>query len=134
MIISRKSSYSISAMLCLADQPAGQVVPIESISQATGIPTEYLRKLFAQLAQARLISSRRGRRGGFHLSRAAEAITVLEVVEAVSGPVAEDELAAGAALRFHTEACAQRFRAWERGLHEVLLERMRQTVLTDLMN
>ena len=59
------------------------------ISESTGVPVEYLRKVLQRLSRARLVASERGRGGGFRLARPAERITLLNIVEAIEGPVDE---------------------------------------------
>ena len=57
------------------------------ISKEYKIPLEYLLKILQQLVRANVLRSKRGPRGGFFLARPAETISLLEVVEAVDGPL-----------------------------------------------
>jgi Rrf2 family protein len=57
------------------------------ISKEYTIPLEYLLKILQQLVRANVLRSKRGPRGGFFLARPAEGITLLEIIEAVDGPL-----------------------------------------------
>jgi Rrf2 family protein len=60
------------------------LVPTTTLADKTKVPEHYLAKVLQQLAAAELITGRRGVRGGYKLARAAGAITLLEVVQAVA--------------------------------------------------
>lgn len=85
--LSKGSEYAIAGLVYMASRPASYFTGIEEIARATGISRQYLAKLFRTLAARGIISSTRGRDGGFMLSREPGAITLLQVVEAIDGPV-----------------------------------------------
>jgi FeS assembly SUF system regulator len=58
------------------------------LSATTGVPLPTAQKLVSRLSAAGLIESTRGTGGGFRLARAANAITLADIVEAVEGPIA----------------------------------------------
>lgn len=88
MHISRAGEYGVLGLLHLARLPGGQTVMIDSVSRDEGIPKSFLAKIFQDLAKAGLLRSQRGAGGGFSLSRPADQITVLEVIEAIDGKIA----------------------------------------------
>lgn len=51
------------------------------------MPLEYLLKILQQLVRANVLYSKRGPRGGFSLAKPANKITVLQIIEAVDGPM-----------------------------------------------
>jgi Rrf2 family protein len=73
------------AVLYLATSP---LATNSEIARAQEIPHEYLIKIIQSLAEAGIVSTRRGAGGGITLARAPEKITLLDVIEAVSGPLA----------------------------------------------
>ena len=87
MRISCKVEYGIRALLDLALH--GQSGPSLSreTAQRQSIPETYLNQLLLQLRRGGLITSARGPRGGHMLARAPETITVLEIMEALEGPL-----------------------------------------------
>jgi FeS assembly SUF system regulator len=58
------------------------------LAERTGVPLPTAQKLVSRLSAAGLIESARGTGGGFRLARAAEAISLAEIIEAVEGPIA----------------------------------------------
>lgn len=75
------------AALALAGAAPGAVVPLRDIGEAQEIPQSFLAKILQALAREGLVVSRRGAQGGFALARAADEISLRDVVEAVDGPV-----------------------------------------------
>lgn len=85
--LSKAAEYAIRGIQYLAMQPEDKVSYIEEIAKAQDIPTAYLAKLFQGLARKGFVKSYRGPGGGFGLSRHLRDITLLEVIEAVEGPI-----------------------------------------------
>jgi Rrf2 family protein len=103
------------------------------IAVSAGVPVEYLRKVLQRLARARLVRSTRGRGGGFGLARPASKITLLQVVEAIEGPVDElsflsDRLARGQVGRAHP-----RLREWRKEASDGVRGLLKSRTLEDLM-
>lgn len=63
------------------------------IAEAMDIPTGFLHQVLQELQRARLVTSRPSRSGGYSLARSPEEITILEVVEALEGPIEAEECA-----------------------------------------
>ena len=70
-------------------------VPIKELAERRGIPEQFLEQLFSTLRRAGLLSSHRGMKGGYTLARAADEITVLEVVQTLDGKVGQEADEAG---------------------------------------
>lgn len=83
MNISVKSEYALHAIFDLATQPQGQPVKIAEISRRQKIPQKFLELILASLKQGGFVESRRGAEGGYRLARAADQITVGEVLRFV---------------------------------------------------
>ncbi|MDX1763365.1 MAG: Rrf2 family transcriptional regulator [bacterium] len=88
MRLTRGGEYGIRGMLYLAMQPPETVALLSEIAASQGTPESYLAKIFQSLARAGLVRSHRGFKGGYSLGRAAEAITVKDIVEGIEGPIA----------------------------------------------
>jgi len=90
MKLSRASGYAVLSVLAIARQqrqdPGGSV-QIKEIAAEHDLPHDYIAKLLTMLVKARILNSGRGRDGGFTLRRRASEISVLDIVEAVDGPV-----------------------------------------------
>ena len=86
--LSRKTDYALVALAFLGGPAAGAgAVSARQVAEATGLPEPVTQAVLKQLGVARLVSSTRGSAGGYELAREAAAITVLEVVVAIEGPV-----------------------------------------------
>ena len=88
MQITRQADYAVRAVLYLAQQQPGQRVSTAEVGREQKIPVSFLAKIVAQLAAAGVLHTTRGAHGGLWLARPAEMLSVLEVVEAIDGPLA----------------------------------------------
>ena len=87
MELTRKGEYAIRGIVFLAGRPLDKVCLLSDIAAAVDVPTTFLAKIFQQFSKMGLVKSFRGTGGGFMLGRPPEKITLLEVVEAVEGPI-----------------------------------------------
>jgi Rrf2 family protein len=71
----------------MAGQKKGQPIASHLIARKKGIPERFLLKVLKPLVSARVLSSVKGPNGGYHLARAPGDITLLDVIEAVDGPI-----------------------------------------------
>jgi Rrf2 family protein len=78
-------------MVYLSGLGSGSRVPTSIISEAAAIPRPFLTKVVAQLVTAGLVSTRRGMGGGVSLAQPPEEVTLLQVVEAIDGPIVINE-------------------------------------------
>lgn len=86
MDITRKTDYALRMLAALVRDPSG-VVSVRAAAEADGVPYSFARSIQHDLARAGIIESLRGSRGGMRLSVDPAAVTLLQVVEAVQGPV-----------------------------------------------
>ena len=91
MQITRQADYALRAMLYLSKLELTQRAATSQIAAAKKIPPSFLAKIISQLSIAGLIHTSRGAHGGVSLARDAKDISVLEVVEAIEGPIALNE-------------------------------------------
>jgi Rrf2 family protein len=85
--VSAKADYAIRAAVELAAAGEGPVKG-DRIAQAQGIPSNFLENILADLRNAGIVMSRRGADGGYWLARAADEISLADVIRAVDGPLA----------------------------------------------
>lgn len=83
MRLTTKGRYAVTAMLDLSVNYGGGSITLADISDRQGISLSYLEQLFARLRKHELVSSIRGPGGGYRLSRAADEISVFDVISAV---------------------------------------------------
>ena len=87
MKLTRASSYALHAVVFMAAQKDERPVASHVIAQARGIPERFLLKVLKPLVSAQILLSIKGPNGGYRLARQANEITMLEVLEAVDGPI-----------------------------------------------
>jgi Rrf2 family protein len=87
MRISRTTGYALLAVGYIAQHRDEKIILSQDISKKYNIPLEYLLKILQQLVRANVLRSKRGPRGGFSLAKPPHKITILEIVEAVDGPM-----------------------------------------------
>ena len=88
MEITRQADYAVRTVLDLARSPLGIRVRTSEIAERQKIPPTFLAKIVARLSVAGLVRTTRGATGGLSLARAPGEINLLEVVEAIDGPLA----------------------------------------------
>ncbi|MBL8762751.1 MAG: Rrf2 family transcriptional regulator [Phycisphaerae bacterium] len=128
-MISQTIEYALRAMSSLASL-RGVASTSEAIATATSIPRAYLSKVMRDLVRAELVRSFRGPHGGFKLAREADAITLLDIVNAVD-PIRR---AAGCPLEdpLHSGRCPLR-RCLDDAV-ELMEDRLRSTSLGSVLS
>ena len=113
MKLTTRSSYGIRALINMAAANGGtRPVSLKDISEEEGISCEYLEQIFNRLRRAGVVKSVRGPKGGYVLARAAEDVTMLDVVSAVESGRREDKCFCGKVACDRTAICASRD-VWE---------------------
>lgn len=88
MQLNQATDYAFRAMLHMGGLAPGTVVSTQTLAENEAIPPRFLLKIMRSLHQAGLIHSHRGAEGGFSLARPAGEISLLDIIEAMEGPVA----------------------------------------------
>jgi Rrf2 family iron-sulfur cluster assembly transcriptional regulator len=91
MRLSTKSRFAVNAMIDLGLRESGGPVALAAIAARQQISLSYLEQLFARLRRSGLVESTRGPGGGYTLGRAAVAVSLADIVNAVEDPAAESE-------------------------------------------
>jgi Rrf2 family cysteine metabolism transcriptional repressor len=129
MRVSTRAWYGLMAMVELGLRERQGRVQVREISESQGIPEEYLEQLMMPLKRAGLVRSQRGVRGGYTLARPASQITVLEILEALEGPILDAE-PTDAALRERAQTSGVT-EVWER-LRQAMEETLRAITLAQV--
>jgi len=101
--ISSRGLYALKALTHLAEAYDRGLVKIHEIAQEEEIPEKFLEGILVILKNARLVTSQRGREGGYRLRRPPAEILIGEVVRTVDGPLAPFGDAVELAYRVKTE-------------------------------
>lgn len=133
MLISTRGEYGLRAMLVLAEEFDAGPVPLRLIAQKEHLSEQYLEHLFRDLRTNELVTSFRGAKGGYQLSRPPSEITVGDILWALEGSLAPMQCVAGdkeAECR-HLDGCSTRF-VWQK-LKAAMDEVLDATTLADIL-
>ena len=87
MKLSRASSYALHAITHMAAQKKEGPQASHHVAQARGIPERFLLKVLKPLVTARILHSVKGPNGGYRIIKSPNDISVLDIIEAVDGPI-----------------------------------------------
>ncbi|MEO1235370.1 MAG: Rrf2 family transcriptional regulator [Planctomycetota bacterium] len=90
MKLTKTSAHAALAMAFLSSTRGDQPVQARQVAEHLGVPTDSALKVLQRLSRQGLLQSRLGRSGGYRLSRPAAAVTLLQVVETIDGPITTD--------------------------------------------
>jgi Rrf2 family protein len=131
MQITRQADYAVRAVLHLAKMKNGDRAATSTVAKEQRIPPSFLAKIISQLSIAGLLHTSRGARGGVMLARDPRDITLLEVVEAIDGPIQLNECVAESGSCSFDESCPIRT-VWCEAQEE-LVARLRNTTFAQLL-
>jgi len=131
MQITRQADYAVRAVLHLAQAGNAERSATGAIAKEQNIPPSFLAKIISQLSIAGLLQTSRGARGGVTLAREPRDITLLEVVEAIEGPILLNECVPGNGICSFEANCPIRT-VWCEAQDE-LIKRLRSTNFGDLL-
>ncbi|MGB3392333.1 MAG: SUF system Fe-S cluster assembly regulator [Stenotrophomonas sp.] len=129
--VTKLTDYATVVLTVLAARP-GEVLSATELAEAAGLEPPTVSKLLKPLAQAGLVEGLRGVRGGYRLSRAATDISLIEIVEAMEGPLAITECSHDHSQCGIADQCGVRSN-W-RLINDVLAEALRGVTLAQMLH
>lgn len=87
MKLSRTVSYAVQATLQLAKNESSEPIPCSQLASVGNMPERFLLQILRNLVTHGILRSTRGVDGGYSLSRPARDVSLLEVIEAIEGPL-----------------------------------------------
>lgn len=130
-VLSRTAEYALRALLVLVRRGGEGPISADVIAEATGAPTNYLRKTLYSLGKEGLVRGSRGPTGGFVLAVSPDLVTIADVAAVFAEPIAASRCLLGTGPCDASHACAAHA-AWRRvvgAAHEPL----RSTTLAALL-
>ena len=128
--VSKLTDYATVVMASLA---AGErVMSAQALAERAHLELPTVSKLLKQLAQAGLVASTRGINGGYQLARAAERITIADIVTAMEGPIGMTECSAHAGMCGHEPHCGVRVN-WQR-INQAIAGALANVTLADMLH
>ncbi len=127
--VTKLTDYATVVLTVLAARP-GVVLSAPELAERSGLEQPTVAKLLKPLAAAGLVQGFRGASGGYRLSKPAEAITLIEIVEAMEGPLSMTECSAPHGHCGIESICGVR-NNW-RQINDVVIEALRGVSLAQL--
>ena len=87
MKLSRTVDYALRATLYLADAEPNKPVPCSQIAKDGDMPERFLLQILRNLVNQGVLRSTRGVDGGYTLAGPASEVSVLDIIEAIEGPL-----------------------------------------------
>jgi Rrf2 family protein len=91
MRLTSRSEYGLLALIYLARHDADGYISVETIALEQGIPHKFLEQILLALKRAKYVRSTKGQRGGYHLAKPADKISVAEIIRLFDGALAPTE-------------------------------------------
>jgi len=87
-MLSMKAKYGLRAMVALAREHGSGPVLIADLATSEAIPRKFLELILLDLKRKGILESKKGRGGGYNLSRSPSSISLGEIIRALDGPIA----------------------------------------------
>jgi Rrf2 family protein len=98
-MLTNKGKYGLKAMVHLAGLEPGALAQVQDMADTNAIPKKFLDQILSELRNAGLVFSKKGKGGGYALSRPAHEINVGQIVRVLDGPLAPIQCASVTAYR-----------------------------------
>ncbi len=138
--LNRLTDYAVVVMAQMAHRAAAgkaghgePVLTAPTLARDSGVPLPTVAKVLTQLARANLVTSHRGVAGGYELARAAEEISMAEIIAALEGPIALTACVDGAESSCDVESLCPMRGNWNK-VNSAIREALAGVKLTDMMS
>ena len=131
MMISTKGRYALQVMLDLAQQCPDAYISLHDISQRQAVSMKYLEAIVAMLNKAGMVESRRGKSGGYRLTRSPDQYTVEEILMLTEGSLAPVTCLTPGASPCDRLANCRTYEMWK-GLNDLISNYFSHITLADL--
>jgi len=124
MLFSSATEYAIRGLSELAARNIDGPIMLDELVAGTGLPRDFVAKIFQKLVRAGILRSAKGRGGGFALAKRQHEITLLEIVEAIEGPRLLDACVVG------LEKCNDHMPCSQHDLYKPIRQRLKDYLAT----
>ena len=114
MIVSTKGRYALRVMVCLAQQPAGEYLPLKEIAEAENISQKYLESIMTVLSKANFVDAVHGKGGGYRLNRAPADYTIGSILKLTEGSLAAVSCTTQGPAACSRSSCCRTLPMWEK--------------------
>lgn len=127
--LTKKADYGLIALKHLAVK-SPKSASAKEIAETYGIPLALLSKILQKLAKSSFLISEQGTNGGYRLARDSSAITALEVIRSIDGPIVLTACFTEHVTCTHTDRC--NVREPLRKVHEGILRLLNDITISDM--
>ena len=128
--VTKLTDYATVVLTVLASDPLA-VLSASELAERAGLEAPTVAKVLKPLAQAGLVDGFRGANGGYRLARDAAAISLVEIVEAMEGPLGMTECSVHAGQCGIEDSCGVRAN-WRR-INDVVSDALRDVTLAQML-
>ncbi len=87
-MLSKKTKYGIKALTYIAKKACEEPVSISEIAKSENISQKYLESILLSLKKAGVLSSKKGKQGGYYLLKPSSEIQMSKIIRTLEGPIA----------------------------------------------
>jgi Rrf2 family cysteine metabolism transcriptional repressor len=132
MKLTSRSEYALLALVHLARHEAEGYLSVQSVAAAQGIPAKFLEQILLTLKLSRYVRSLRGKKGGYHLARPANRITLAEIIRLFDGALAPTESVSKYFYEATPVATEKKLLRVFREIRDYVSARLEKTTLADV--
>lgn len=129
MLISRTSQYAIQSLIYIATQNSDEPILSREVAERLQVPAAYLAKIMQMLSKGGLVTSFRGRLGGFCLRESPDKIDLMRVLMVTEGAEFTQDCVLGLKVCSEETACPMHQR-WKPIKEEIITMLQKQTLAT----
>jgi len=129
--VTKLTDYATVVLSAMAAEPTA-VLSASELAERAGLEGPTVSKLLKPLAQAGLVEGFRGANGGYRLARPANVISLIEIVEAMEGPLGMTECSVHGGNCGIEDQCGVRAN-WRR-INDVVAEALRSVTLAQMLS
>src|SRR3954447_17445315 len=130
MRLTTKGRFAVTAMIDIAMNSTTGPATLAGVSERQRISLSYLEQLFSKLRRHGLVESVRGPGGGYHLARAADTVSVADIILAVEEPI--DATQCGGRENCHDDRRCMTHELWA-GLNAHIFSYLQSVTLAELV-
>lgn len=131
-MISTKGRYAIRVMVDMAEQRTDAYIPLNEIAERQGVSIKYLEIILKSLVKEKLLKGRRGKGGGYKLTREPKGYTIAEILGLTEGPLAPVACLVKGADPCERRSACRTYDMWKR-FEDIAFDFFNNITIADLM-
>ena len=136
-MISKKTKYGLCALMCLAKKYKQEPVLISDLAKSEAIPKKFLESILLELKNKGILQSKKGKGGGYSLSRDPREIMIGQILRILGGPLAPVPCVSQSAYHPCEECCDEKtcgIRIVMKEVRDAMADILDKTSLADILD